>query len=159
VLAGRITPGQLSAFVFYAALVGGSVGALSESWGDLQRAAGATERLLELLEARPDVAVPPSPTCVAAAAARRDRLRGDVQFPLSLAARHAGAGRLQHRRRAGESVALVGPSGAGKTTVFQLLLRFYDPQSGVVLLDGVPLAEADPLADVRRASRWCRRRR
>jgi ATP-binding cassette subfamily B protein len=74
VLAGRITPGQLSAFVFYAALVGGSVGALSESWGDLQRAAGATERLLELLDARPDVAVPPAPTPLPA------RPRGEIAF-------------------------------------------------------------------------------
>jgi ATP-binding cassette subfamily B protein len=145
VLAGRITPGQLSAFVFYAALVGGSVGALSESWGDLQRAAGATERLLELLEARPDVAVPPAPTPLP------EQPRGEIAFE---------AVNFRYPSRPdtpaldafsltvapGESVALVGPSGAGKTTVFQLLLRFYDPQSGRLLLDGVPLAAADPLA-------------
>ncbi len=149
VLAGRITPGQLSAFVFYAALVGGSVGALSESWGDLQRAAGATERLLELLDARPDVAVPPAPTPLPA------RPRGEivfegVNFRYPSRPDTAALDAFSLTVAPGESVALVGPSGAGKTTVFQLLLRFYDPQSGRLLLDGVPLAEADPLA-VRRA--------
>ncbi|MCE9568691.1 MAG: ATP-binding cassette domain-containing protein [Rhodocyclales bacterium] len=149
VLAGRITPGQLSAFVFYAALVGGSVGALSESWGDLQRAAGATERLLELLEARPDVAVPAQPTPLP------ERPRGEIAFEavnFRYPSRPDTAALEDFRLTVapGESVALVGPSGAGKTTVFQLLLRFYDPQSGRLLLDGVPLAEADPLA-VRRA--------
>ena len=149
VLAGRITPGQLSAFVFYAALVGGSVGALSESWGDLQRAAGATERLLELLEARPDVAVPAMPTPLPV------RPRGEIAFE-AVNFRYPSrpdTPALEDFRLTvapGESVALVGPSGAGKTTVFQLLLRFYDPQSGRLLLDGVPLAAADPLA-VRRA--------
>ncbi len=149
VLAGRITPGQLSAFVFYAALVGGSVGALSESWGDLQRAAGATERLLELLDARPDVAVPAQPTPLP------ERPRGEIVFEgvnFRYPSRPDTAALEDFRLTVapGESVALVGPSGAGKTTVFQLLLRFYDPQSGRLLLDGVPLAEADPLA-VRRA--------
>jgi len=145
VLAGRISPGQLSAFVFYAALVAGSVGALSESWGDLQRAAGATERLLELLAAQPDVRPPPHPVALPA------RPRGEITF--------AGVNFRYPSRpdtpaladfslavSPGETVALVGPSGAGKTTVFQLLLRFYDPQSGRICLDGVALAAADPLA-------------
>jgi len=148
VLAGRITPGQLSAFVFYAALVGGSVGALSESWGDLQRAAGATERLLELLQAQPDVASPPHPVPLPA------RPRGEIAFE-ALDFRYPSRpdtpalDAFSLTVAPGESVALVGPSGAGKTTVFQMLLRFYDPQSGRLLLDGVPLAAADPL-DVRR---------
>jgi ATP-binding cassette subfamily B protein len=149
VLAGQITPGQLSAFVFYAALVGGSVGALSESWGDLQRAAGATERLLELLEARPDIAVPPAPTSLPA------RPRGQIAFE-TVGFRYPSRPDtpaledFSLKVAPGATVALVGPSGAGKTTVFQLLLRFYDPQSGRLTLDGVPLAAADPLA-VRRA--------
>ena len=145
VLAGRITPGQLSAFVFYAALVGGSVGALSESWGELQRAAGATERLVELLEARPDVAPP------AAAVALPDRPRGeiafeDVSFFYPSRPETASLDAFSLAVAPGETVALVGPSGAGKTTVFQLLLRFYDPQAGRIRLDGVPLVDADPLA-------------
>ena len=145
VLAGRITPGQLSAFVFYAALVGGSVGALSESWGELQRAAGATERLVELLEARPDVAPPE------VAVALPDRPRGeiafeDVSFFYPSRPETASLDAFSLAVAPGETVALVGPSGAGKTTVFQLLLRFYDPQAGRIRLDGVPLVDADPLA-------------
>ena len=149
VLAGRISPGQLSAFVFYAALVAGSVGALSESWGDLQRAAGATERLLELLAAQPEVSMPPHPVSLPA------RARGEVAFE-KVSFRYPSrpdTPALEDFSLAvspGESVALVGPSGAGKTTVFQLLLRFYDPQSGRLCLDGVPLSNADPLA-VRRS--------
>ncbi len=149
VLAGRITPGQLSAFVFYAALVGGSVGALSESWGDLQRAAGATERLLELLDARAEVAVPANPSPLPA------RPRGEiafeeVRFAYPTRPESPSLDAFTLAIAPGETVALVGPSGAGKTTVFQLLLRFYDPQAGRIRLDGVPLVEADPLA-VRRA--------
>lgn len=145
VLAGEITAGQLSAFVFYAALVAGSVGALSEVWGDLQRAAGASERLMEILATRPEIATPPMPLALPkphrgeivfdrvgfSYPGRRDQAALD-DFSLSL-------GR-------GETVALVGPSGAGKTTVFQLLLRFYDPASGTISIDGVPIAAADPQA-------------
>ena len=145
VLAGRISPGQLSAFVFYAALVAGSVGALSESWGDLQRAAGATERLLELLAAQPEVSRPTHPLPLPA------RARGEINFS-QVNFRYPSRpdtpalADFSLSVSPGESVALVGPSGAGKTTVFQLLLRFYDPQSGQLSLDGVPLSSADPLA-------------
>ncbi len=144
VLAGRITPGQLSAFVFYAALVAGSVAALSESWGDLQRAAGATERLLELLAAQPDVSTPSDPLPLPA------KPRGAITFEavnFSYPSRPDTPALADFSLAVapGESVALVGPSGAGKTTVFQMLLRFYDPQSGRLCLDGVPLAAADPL--------------
>jgi ATP-binding cassette subfamily B protein len=145
VLAGRISPGQLSAFVFYAALVAGSVGALSESWGELQRAAGATERLLELLAAQPEVRRPDKPVSLP------PRLRGeiafdDVGFRYPTRPDTPALENFSLRVSPGESVALVGPTGAGKTTVFQLLLRFYDPQSGQLCLDGVALAAADPLA-------------
>ena len=145
VLLGRITPGQLSAFVFYAALVAGSVGALSESWGDLQRAAGATERLLELLAAQPDVGMPLHPLPLPARARGEITFEGvDFRYPSRPDTPALDSFSLSVSP--GESVALVGPSGAGKTTVFQLLLRFYDPQSGSLCLDGIPLASADPQA-------------
>ena len=145
VLAGKISAGQLSAFVFYAALVAGAVGSLSESWGDLQRAAGATERLLELLAAQPEISTPLQ------ALALPKPLRGeiaieDVNFRYPTRPDTPALADFSLSVSPGESVALVGPSGAGKTTVFQLLLRFYDPQSGRLSLDGVPLSAADPLA-------------
>jgi ATP-binding cassette subfamily B protein len=136
VLAGRISAGQLSAFVFYAVVVAGAVGAISETLGDLQRAAGATERLFEILDAQPELAEPAHP------AALPTPVRGEVCFdavsfrypsrPETLAIDH-----LQLRVAPGETLALVGPSGAGKTTVFQLLLRFYRPEQGRILVDGV----------------------
>jgi ATP-binding cassette subfamily B protein len=145
VLEGRISAGELSAFVFYAVVVAGSVGAISEVIGDLQRAAGATERLIELLSSEPEIAAPADPAplpeppmgglafsnVVFHYPARPDRsaLEG---FDLEVAP--------------GETLALVGPSGAGKTTVFQLLLRFYDPQAGGIALDGVDLRRAYPAA-------------
>ena len=145
VVSGRITPGELSAFVFYAIVVAGAVGAVSEVIGDVQRAAGAAERLLELLATEPEIAAPadpkplPEPPQGAVAfdavtffyPSRPDR-PALSDFSLTVAP--------------GERVALVGPSGAGKSTVFQLLLRFYDPASGAVRLDGVDLREADPAA-------------
>ena len=145
VLADKITPGQLSAFVFYAALVAGAVGALSESWGDLQRAAGATERLLELLAAQAEIATPAQPLALPTP------LRGEiaienVNFRYPTRPDTPALADFSLSVSPGESVALVGPSGAGKTTVFQLLLRFYDPQSGQLRLDGIPLSAADPLA-------------
>jgi len=145
VLAGRITPGQLSAFVFYAALVAGSVGALSESWGDLQRAAGATERLLELLAAQPDVGRPEHPTALPAKPCG-SIVFTDVVFRYPSRPETPALADFSLAVAPGETVALVGPSGAGKTTVFQLLLRFYDPQSGSISLDDVELSNADPLA-------------
>jgi ATP-binding cassette subfamily B protein len=145
VLAGRISPGQLSAFVFYAALVAGSVGALSESWGDLQRASGATERLLELLAAQPEVSRPTHPLPLPARA-RGEITFSEVNFRYPSRPDTPALADFSLSVAPGESVALVGPSGAGKTTVFQLLLRFYDPQSGQLSLDGVPLSSADPLA-------------
>jgi ATP-binding cassette subfamily B protein len=148
VVAGRLSAGQLSAFVFYAVLVAGAVGSISEVIGDLQRAAGATERLFELLGIEPAIRAPANPVAMPVPG------RGSVAFeavtfhyPTRPDAPALDAFSLDVR--ASEKVALVGPSGAGKTTVFQQLLRFYDPQAGVVRIDGVDLSTADP-RDVRR---------
>ena len=149
VLAGELSAGQLSAFVFYAAIVAGSVGALSEVWGDLQRATGATERLLEILSTRPAIQAP------AQARALPEPARGAIDFE-RVSFRYPSRpdtpalDDFNLRVAPGETVALVGPSGAGKSTVFQLLLRFYDPESGVIRIDGLPLTETDPLALRRR---------
>ncbi|HKU86471.1 MAG TPA: ABC transporter transmembrane domain-containing protein [Casimicrobiaceae bacterium] len=148
VVAGRLSAGQLSAFVFYAVLVAGAVGSISEVVGDLQRAAGATERLFELLSAEAAIQAPAHP--VPMPAHGRGALNFDgVTFHYPSRPDAPALDRFSLDVRASEKVALVGPSGAGKTTVFQLLLRFYDPQKGVVRIDGVDLAMADP-RDVRR---------
>jgi len=145
VVGGGMTGGELAAFVFYAVIVAGSVGALSEVWGDLQRAAGATERLLELLATKPEIAAPPDPRPLPEPA------RGAVAFDnvVFQYPSRPGTSALDGFDLAvepGETIALVGPSGAGKSTVFQLLLRFYDPSAGRVLLDGVDIVEVDPVA-------------
>jgi len=145
VIDGRITAGELSAFVFYAVLVAGAVGALSEVVGELQRAAGAAERLMNLLATRSVIEAPETPTPLP------EPPRGRVDFETVVfqyptrPERSALRGFSLHVEP-GETVALVGPSGVGKTTVFQLLLRFYDPGEGVVRIDGVALPEADPAA-------------
>ena len=145
VIEGFMTPGDLSAFVFYAVVVAGSVGALSEVIGDLQRAAGATERLFELMARKPDVVAPESP--VALSSPPKGAVRFDsVSFSYPS---RPGISALDHvdlTIAPGETVALVGPSGAGKSTMFQLLLRFYDPADGVVEFDGVDLRTTDPTA-------------
>jgi len=149
VLAGRLSAGELSAFVFYAVLVAGAVGAVSEVIGDLQRAAGATERLMELLATEPAIRAPANPQALP------DLPRGEVRFervtfhyPSRRDAAALSDFSLSVSR--GEKVALVGPSGAGKSTVFQLLLRYYDPDAGAITLDGVELKKADPKAVRRR---------
>jgi len=149
VLAGRLSAGELSAFVFYAVLVAGAVGAVSEVIGDLQRAAGATERLMELLATEPAIRAPANPQALP------DPPRGEVRFervtfhyPSRRDAAALSDFSLSVSR--GEKVALVGPSGAGKSTVFQLLLRYYDPDAGAITLDGVELKKADPKAVRRR---------
>jgi len=149
VVAGRLSAGQLSAFVFYAVIVASSVGTLSEVVGDVQRAAGATERLFELLSVEPGIRAPAQPVPLPEPARGTVTLDG-VTFHYPSRPDAAALDRLTLDVRAGEKVALVGPSGAGKTTVFQLLLRFYDPQAGVVRIDGVDLRTADPEAVRRR---------
>jgi len=145
VLAGRLSQGELAAFVFYAAVVAAGAGTVAEVWGELQRAAGATERLLELLDTPPRIVAPPSP----AAAPRQSPLGIEfhqVRFAYPSRAATPALERFTLQVAPGERVALVGPSGAGKSTVFALLLRFYDPQEGAVRIDGVDVREMDPRA-------------
>ena len=145
VLAGTLTAGELSAFVFYAAIVAGSVGALSEVWGELQRAAGATERLMEILASQPAILAPPVPQPLPEPA-RGEIVLEQVRFHYPTRPDVPALDDFCLTVNPGETVALVGPSGSGKSTVFQLLLRFYDPEAGVLRIDGVPLQNADPLA-------------
>ncbi len=147
VLAGHLTAGALSAFVFYAIVLATSLSGISELWGELQRAAGAAERLLELLAERPAIAMPAHPVALPRPA-RGTVAFEDVTFAYPARPEPPALRGFTLHVDPGETVALVGPSGAGKTTVFQLLLRFYDPQSGHVRLDGVDLAAAD-LAEIR----------
>jgi ATP-binding cassette subfamily B protein len=143
VVAGRISAGQLSAFVFYAVIVASSVGTISEVVGDLQRAAGATERLFELLAIAPEIRAPVHPVALPSPA-RGTVAFDNVTFRYPSRPDAPALDRFTLDVQAGEKVALVGPSGAGKTTVFQLLLRFYDPQAGAVRIDGVDVRSADP---------------
>jgi ATP-binding cassette subfamily B protein len=148
VIAGRMTGGELSAFVFYAILMAVSVGTVSEVLGDVQRAAGAAERLLELLATAPDIQAPAAPKAVPSPASGRVEFDG-VTFHYPARPDKPSLHGFTLAVAPGETVALVGPSGAGKSTVLQLLLRFYDPEFGSIRFDGVNLKEADP-ADVRR---------
>ena len=143
VIAGRITAGELSAFVFYAVVVAGAVGAISEVIGDLQRAAGATERLIDLLRTTSDIAPPAEPRPLPEPARGAVEFK-DVVFHYPSRPEQSALERFSLSVAPGETVAIVGPSGAGKTTVFQLLLRYYDPRSGGISLDGVGLRDADP---------------
>ena len=148
-LAGDISGGELAAFIYYATLVAFSVGVMSEVYGELQRAAGATERLIELLESEPDIQAPPSPKLLPASNATTSLGRvsfQDVTFHYPSRPDRAALSNFTLDVQPGETVALVGPSGAGKSTVFQLLLRFYDPLEGSVCLDGINVRDADPKA-------------
>jgi ATP-binding cassette, subfamily B, bacterial len=147
VAAGRITGGTIAAFVLYGGLLAGAFGALSEVYGDFLRAAGASERLTELLQAEADIRAPAQP------AQLPEPSRGELAFEQvtfhyptrqDVSALEGFSLAVKPRER----LALVGPSGAGKTTIFQLAERFYDPQQGRVTLDGIDLKDADP-ADIR----------
>jgi ATP-binding cassette subfamily B protein len=140
---GLISAGELVQFLIYAVLVAGAVGAMSEVWGEVQRAAGATERLVELLGVEDTVRPPAKPIPLPKPARGELALEG-VTFRYPTRPEIAALRDVSLTVRAGETVALVGPSGAGKTTVFQLLLRFYDPDAGRVTLDGIDVAAVDP---------------
>jgi ATP-binding cassette, subfamily B, bacterial len=145
VVAGRITGGELASFVFYAAVVASAAGALSEIMGDLQRAAGAAERLFELLDQAPQILAPAAPQPLPrplVGAVRFERVR----FAYPSHPEQPVLNDLDVAVEPGTTLALVGPSGAGKTSVFQLLMRFYDPDAGRVLLDGADLRQLDPAA-------------
>ncbi len=143
VITGRITPGDLSAFIFYAVIVASSVGAISEVIGDLQRAAGATERLFDLMDVVPAILPPAAPKALPQPVEARVAFE-DVTFRYPSRPEDAALADFSLAVAPGETVALVGPSGAGKTTVFQLLLRFYDPAAGRISFDGIDLRDLDP---------------
>ncbi len=138
VMAGRMSPGAMAQFILYAVFTAGAVGALTEVWGELQRAAGATERLAELLAVRDPVGEPAEPLPAAEPGEGRVEFDG-VTFAYATRPDVSALHDVSLAVEPGETVALVGPSGAGKTTILQMLLRFYDPQSGEVRLDGMPI--------------------
>ncbi|MEQ1595751.1 MAG: ABC transporter transmembrane domain-containing protein [Casimicrobium sp.] len=144
VLAGRMTAGELSAFIFYAVMVATAVGAISEVFGQLKRATGASERIRELLATPTEIAAPAAPTALPmGAGVRGDIVFNNVTFSYPTRPQSEALTDFSLTVKPGEVVALVGPSGAGKSTVFQLLLRFYDPKAGAVLVDGVDVRSAD----------------
>ncbi|MFN4011810.1 MAG: ABC transporter transmembrane domain-containing protein [Pannonibacter sp.] len=153
VFSGRMTGGQLGQFLLYSILAAGALGELSQVWGEISQAAGAAERLAELLRIRPAIAAParplalPVPPCgeirfeaVAFAYNRQDPTAEDLGTPAAIPVLR----QIDLDVRRGETIAVVGPSGAGKSTLFHLLMRFYDPTGGRILLDGVDLRDADP---------------
>lgn len=142
---GTMSAGQLTAFVFYAVMVAGGVGALSEVWGDVQRAAGAAERLMELLASEPEIKAPAHPVALPARPNGAVTFEG-VTFNYPSRPDRAALDRFDLTIAPGQTVALVGPSGAGKSTVFQLLQRFYDPQAGRITIDGIAITDCVPEA-------------
>jgi ATP-binding cassette subfamily B protein len=147
VMNGQITAGRLSQFLLYAALAAGALSELSQVWGDVSAASGASERLFEILRLKPAIVAPASPRTLP------NPSRGEVSFRNVRFAYPTRPGTdvvdgISFAVKAGEKVAIVGPSGAGKSTLFHLLLRFYDPNSGTILFDGIDVCDADP-RDVR----------
>ena len=147
VMSGAISGGELAAFLFYATMVAFSVGIISEVMGELQRAAGATERLVELLDTESVIKAPSDPVPLPEKHDGSIRFEG-VNFTYPSRPQTPALQNVTLDVKPGETVALVGPSGAGKTTIMQMLLRFYDVDAGRVLIDGVDIAKADPI-DVR----------
>ena len=145
VIRGEMSGGELSQFLLYAVYVAVAAASLSEMWGEVQRAAGAMERLVELQNAQPMIVAPPDPQPLPSPG--RGEIAFDrVSFHYPSRPETKALDGLDLSIRPGETVAFVGPSGAGKSTVFQLLLRFYDPAGGCILIDGIDVAKADPEA-------------
>ncbi|ESX26160.1 ABC transporter transmembrane domain-containing protein [Mesorhizobium sp. LSJC264A00] len=147
VLAGTMSPGTLGQFLLYSVFAAGALGALSEVWGELAQAAGAAERLTEILDETPAIQPPANPLPLPAKATGAISF-DDVSFSYPARPDRAAVHGLSFQVKPGETVAIVGPSGAGKSTVFSLILRFYDPETGRIAIDGIDVREADP-AEVR----------
>jgi ATP-binding cassette subfamily B protein len=143
VLDGGLTGGELSQFVIYAVFCATSMAALTEVWGELQLAAGAAERLFELLDVQPEIEAPTNPLPIPRPTAGEVRFEA-VEFAYPTRPEIRSLADFSFEARAGETTAIVGPSGAGKSTVFRLLMRFYDPLAGRITLDGLDLRDADP---------------
>jgi ATP-binding cassette, subfamily B, bacterial len=147
VLSGQIRAGRLSQFLLYAALAAGALSELSQVWGDVSAASGASERLFEILRLKPAIAAPALPRALPTPS-RGDVNFNNVRFAYPTRPATDVVDGISFAVKAGEKIAIVGPSGAGKSTLFHLLLRFYDPKNGVISLDGVDVCDADP-RDVR----------
>lgn len=143
VLTGQMSAGRLGQFILYAAFAAGAVGELSQVWGEISQASGASERLFEILRIKPDIAPPANPRALPQPP-RGDVTFDQVRFAYPTRADAWAVDGVSFAVKAGEKIAVVGPSGAGKSTLFHLLLRFYDPASGSISFDGVPIRNADP---------------
>jgi ATP-binding cassette subfamily B protein len=143
VMSGNLSGGTLSQFVIYAIIAASSLGQLSEVWGEIQLAAGAAERISELLDETPQISSPPNP--VAFPAAPKGEVKfSDVSFHYPTRTNIAALNKVNFTAKPGEVTAIVGPSGAGKTTLFALIQRFYDPELGRILIDGIDIKSTDP---------------
>ena len=143
VMSGNLSGGTLSQFVIYAVIAASSLGQLSEVWGEIQLAAGAAERISELLDETPKISSPPNP--VAFPATPKGEVKfSDVSFHYPTRINIAALNKVNFTARPGEVTAIVGPSGAGKTTLFALIQRFYDPELGRILIDGIDIKSTDP---------------
>ncbi|QKC94421.1 ABC transporter transmembrane domain-containing protein [Mesorhizobium sp. NZP2298] len=145
VLDGNLSPGTLGQFLLYSVFAAGALGALSEVWGELAQAAGAAERLTEILAEKPAIQAPADPKPLPSVA-KGAIVFDNVSFSYPARPDRAAVHGLSFQVMPGETVAIVGPSGAGKSTVFSLILRFYDPETGKILIDGVDVREADPVS-------------